>query len=771
MNIKNQKRSDDKSNLITIIFIIGYLLIDFLPSFKTIERVSPQYLYLAVLNIIVTVYCYYKPVMLSQGLVVLFKKSYSFKIYLAFLILCVGSIFSAGNISVALVSLTQLLIVFGMVINITILLYNKWNLLATLFLIFGISVLIQSVFILYDFSTTLDLNKIKGNSGNINILAASLNIKIPFLILGILHFTNWKRILLVFAFLFSSAIILLTSSRATFLGLVVELIIILVGYKSIFSTQKKDYLKLLYVAIPLFISFVFVNIVFSKIGDSDRYKSIGSRVSQIELSQNSTDNSAKLRLEFWNNALQIIEKKPLLGVGIGNWKLESLPYEKTIINDSDISSNAHNDFLEIMAETGILNGLLYFSLFVGVFVINIKRIIYSDKKQVKIVATLCLMLLFSYGIDAFFNFPMHIPAMQLGFCFLLALTILNAETKDEIEVAFWNSKITICILGIALFCFYFAFAQFKASQLEYKFKIYQVLYRQTNTLPTNQYQLSSEEIIANLPDFPAVSYYSEPFVEYAGVALYYEEKNQEALEYFKKANKINPYLGNSDWYIHRIEFKKGNIEDAYKYAKSAFYKRPRNSDFYLSALAMANEKKDTIEMLRIHNLFTKYRTMPGNWINTSNALQLSNYNNKSLISFIDEGLRIFPKDSLLLAKKSSYIHQARDRYTRQAQLLGKEQKFDKAIEYFKMALREDPQNSALIQNIGICYFRIHQFDIAKSYLLKISESSAFTDGKTEYVLAVCYINLKEAEKGCFYLNLAKNKNFPGAAQLMEQYCK
>lgn len=770
MKERLQNRKSDNSNFIVLLFIIGYLLMDYLPSFETIERYSPQYLYLALVNIAIGVYCYFNPKLVSKNLISIYRNSIVLKIYGTFLLLCGVSIFTAINVSLAVVAFSKLLIIFCVFLNLTVLLYNRLDLLFKIAFIVGISMFIQSSLIFFDFSKTLDLSTIKGNSGNVNILAASFNIKIPFLILGIIHFSNWKRAMLVLTLLLSITIIFLTGSRATFLGLALQLVVFLVFYCKINTIKKGELIKIACIILPAIISFVISNLIFAKVGDSERYKSVGSRIGQIELTNNPTDSSAKLRLDFWKNAGEIISENPLLGVGIGNWKIKSLPYEKTLVDDSNVSSNAHNDFLELTVETGIVNGLVYLSLFVFILWISVKKILQAKESEVQLVAIFSLMLLSAYGLDALLNFPLYIPAVQLGFCFLLALTLVNGKevpTVSESEIKLAPIAITIISLG----CLYFAFSQFKASQLEYKFKVYQTAYRVNDMLPETGRLLESNDIIANLPTYPSLSFYSEPFVEYAGVSLFYEKKYDEALHYFELAQKLNPYLGNSDWYIQKIAFNNGDIDKAFKYAKIAFYKRPRNKDFYLSALFIANEKKDTLEMLKIHNQFSKYRKMPENWVNTSKALQLSGFSHQKLLSFLDEGLTAFPKDSLLLERKSNVLYALRDDYLVKALQFGKEQKFDLAITYYQKALKEDPKNESIMQNIGICYFKLNQYKKAIEYLLKIKSTDTLKDGKTEYVLGTCYIAIQDKAKGCKYLGMSKNKNFPAAEQLLERFCK
>ena len=45
------------------------------------------------------------------------------------------------------------------------------------------------------------------------------------------------------------------------------------------------------------------------------------------------------------------------------------------------------------------------------------------------------------------------------------------------------------------------------------------------------------------------------------------------------------------------------------------------------------------------------------------------------------------------------------------------------------------------------------------------------DGRTEYYLGLCYLELKNNEKGCFYLNIAVNKKFTDAKNFQNKYCK
>lgn len=763
LNTQDLKSDTNYFDLITLFFIIGFLIIDFLPQFRSIEIIAPQYLYLSILNISIGIFIYFNPTILTQNLISISKKSYIIKAYLLFILFCGLSLFVARNQSLGIVNSIRIIIIFCTLINLSILLNNRLHLIYKITFLVGISIFIQSFQAFYDFiqlsKTDLILNalaNLKGNTGNINIFSASLSIKIPFLLIGIVHFTKWKKWFLVFVLLLATVLIFLTGSRAAFLSLFFETIIFILLYLKINPLNKINILAVSYIIVPLIISFFIANIIFEKGKGTGRYESVSSRVKQVG---NVKDASIHERLLYWNNALQMIKNKPLTGIGLGNWQIESIPYEKTMNNDHTISANTHNDFLEITAETGILNGLIYLSIFIFAFYLNLKIFFKSENRELRIIALLSILLLLSYGIDATFNFPMYRPTMQFWFSLFLALSIINTSTSKESLICYSGYRPSVFIILISLFSLYFSFKTVKAYQLENDIKA---------NFQTNKFTLRADEIAHNLPEYPNVFSTSEPFATYAG-KYYIEERNyKQALKYLNIGNIINPYLGRTELYKYRIAKENGKNDSAYFYAKKALDIRPRNRDYYIAAINSAIILKDTTGIIRIHNIYTQYNNYPEVWINTSSALNQSGYNNKKLITFIDQGLKRFPADSLLIERKKIF---EKNIFENQAMLFFNNLKYDKALYSYKKALNKDPNNVFLMQNIGICFYNLKQYLNAISYLEKSLISPNLKDGKSEYLLGMSYFFIKNKENCCKYLNLAKNKNYGNAQEIMAQECK
>ena len=772
--IKNQKIKQETVepkvdtvffDLIALFFVIGFLAIDFLPNFNSIEIVSPQYLYLAFINILMGFYFYKNPALITQQFVSVFKSNYAISAYMVFLLICGLSIFIAKYFSLAIISWMQLLIVFFLFINLSLLLFNRLYLINRIVFIVVMTVFIQCVLEINHFiesskaeSITAALSNLKGNTGSINIFAANLVGKIPFLLFGIFVFSKWKKWLTILTLFLATLLILLTASRASFLGLSIEIVVFIALLFKINSDKKTSLLTTATIVLPLIVAFFTANIIFEKGNNSGRFSTLNNRITQTN---NITDRSTNERLNYWQNALQIIEKNPVLGIGIGNWKVESIPYEKFQSNNIRLSEHTHNDFLEITSETGLLNGLVFLSVFVIGLFINMKKIIKESDIQSRLIALLTLLMIITYGIDALLNFPLHRPTMQINLGLFLVLTLINVpKTNSEVPLIHAKKGILMLIL-LSVITIYFSFIYFKANQLEYDIKV-------DSNLPENQQVLTSDYLLTRMPLLIEFSSSSQTFSEMLG-KLYLKEKNyNKAHACFNLSEKINPYLGQSDYFRYKIAKERGIVDSAYIYAKKAFDYRPRCESFYLASIVAAIMKKDTVNILKVHEEYSKYRNNSSNWINTSSALIQSKYSNKNLINFLDEGLRNFPEDSTLLQRRSTFNTSNNLVY---ADKLAKESNFKKALEVYMEINKQDPTNMKVIQNIGICYLFLKQFKTAILNLEKTLNSQLINDGRTEYYLGICYIETRNNEKGCFYINIASNKKYPDAKNFQEKYCK
>jgi hypothetical protein len=81
------------------------------------------------------------------------------------------------------------------------------------------------------------------------------------------------------------------------------------------------------------------------------------------------DLSFKIRLAMWRSTLPVLAAHPLFGTGIGQFRYQAdafVPDEEARAYLSDGLLSAHNQFLEMAAEVGVIGGLLFVGMFVAI---------------------------------------------------------------------------------------------------------------------------------------------------------------------------------------------------------------------------------------------------------------------------------------------------------------------------------------------------------------------------------------------------------------------
>lgn len=764
-DIVNETRG--KKNIpdsIVYTFLSFLLLIDFLPHSTAIDILYPQFFYLSILNFVFAVYFYFNKEAISADMAFLFKKSYVFWSYLAFVVISGLTFIIAKNSTLVLEKFIELVIGFCLFINFSILLRHKLHLIYSIVFIVTIAAFFQSGVELYYLkqkagSTSLlnALSFMAERAGNINILAASLTIKIPFLLIGIIHFKDIKKIFILISLVLVTTVILLTAARTAIINITLINIIFIAFYLKKSSFSKTSLLNCFSFIIPAVLAIVIANQVFQKLKDNDRYVSLENRVQQI----NTKDASVNARLFFWENTIQIIEKKPILGIGLGNYKIESIPYEKTQLDDSTISLHSHNDFLEITSETGILNGLIYFSIFLFVVYINLKRAFKSGTEETQTIAILALMISIVYIMDSLLNFPMFRPTMLVFLVLLFVLTLLNKPILNDISEKSNKGIISIALITISLITIYFAFLGYKASSLEYLIKE-----DSSNSFSNNL--LTGDELIKELPEFKNTLSTAEPFYEQAAIYYIREKQYDKAFNYLSKAEKINPNFGRIFYHKMIIANARGNRDSAYIYAKQAYYLRPRNFNFFKMATQFARSKNDTIELLKENKTFNTYRKLPQAWIITAEELGKTKYEHSKLIQFINEGLKKFPGDSTLIKQKAT-VESAE--YLKEAQGFMSKNNQSKTLEFYLKALKADPENADVYQNLAYYYYNLGDYKQSLDNFLKALKIKELPSGRTEFMIGNCYLKMKDIQNSCKYFTISKSKNFPDAIKQFELNCK
>ncbi|MEK7124041.1 MAG: O-antigen ligase family protein [Patescibacteria group bacterium] len=177
-----------------------------------------------------------------------------------------------------------------------------------------------------------------------HIFAFYLALALPFIAASLLGGVAAKlNKITLMALICGTAALFLTFSRGAYLGFSAALIFIL--FESLASKRRK---KITAVGLAvLIVSIILLN--------------FNNPISQrFYATFNLTEGSNTQRIAIWKEAFGFFKQNPLFGIGIGNYALE-----KNILSGERDPSNAHNLYLDIAAETGILGLAAWLILIFG----------------------------------------------------------------------------------------------------------------------------------------------------------------------------------------------------------------------------------------------------------------------------------------------------------------------------------------------------------------------------------------------------------------------
>jgi O-antigen ligase len=343
--------------------------------------------------------------------------------YLAYLLVIAISTISllvAENFIEGVVSLLKILnffIAFSFIVILSSLKNFKffnYFIIATLISLFIESVLINfRIFdsVIINGNLLVRSNAFAGFGANVNISSFSILIKTVVPIFLIFNYKNYFIKAISLFFIFSSFLsIFLLMSRAAILALILVFIAILILV--LLSKRRVYYLKYGLIIITLITSFFSYNII----NEKNAYNTLTERFSNV--TNPVADESVNERLNFYTTAIQSIGDNPLLGIGIGNWKIKSIDLSKDIIISYRVPYFAHNDFLQFLAEIGIIGGICFmFYIFYPLYIAFLR----SLKSRSFNIDFLIFLIFVVYIVDSMLNFPVERPINYIYLCFTIAL--------------------------------------------------------------------------------------------------------------------------------------------------------------------------------------------------------------------------------------------------------------------------------------------------------------------------------------------------------------
>ncbi len=233
-----------------------------------------------------------------------------------------------------------------------------------------------------------------------------------------------KRLLYLFVAGLMGVALVMTTSRGGIISLVLE-IVFLVVVTAIWRTQnerrrtKSSRLKRVGTRIGLAAALL-VGLFFGVLLLGGEFS-----INRFIDSVNTTDPTTG-RAHFWAVTLDIIKAHPYVGTGLGAFGVIYTRYDSR--SGLFRLEQAHNDYLQVLSDAGIIGGVLAVSFVVLLFYKAISRAKSKDDFR-RGVALAALSGCFAVMVHSFFDFTLHTTANALLFLVLAALATLNGRVE------------------------------------------------------------------------------------------------------------------------------------------------------------------------------------------------------------------------------------------------------------------------------------------------------------------------------------------------------
>ncbi len=157
-------------------------------------------------------------------------------------------------------------------------------------------------------------------------------------------------------------------------------------------------------------------------------RQIIQRFSAMQSLEITSGKRASMRADTW----RIFLDHPILGTGLGTIQVVFPPYET--LYDGKIVNHSHNDYLEALAETGILGGLCCAWFLTAFFAHALPRVAPSNRSFAAALQFSALLGCLGFLVHSLWDFNLHIPVNAALFFVWSYLATANIDSSAAVPV-------------------------------------------------------------------------------------------------------------------------------------------------------------------------------------------------------------------------------------------------------------------------------------------------------------------------------------------------
>lgn len=742
---KAKIQKDTPLNFIYSLILLAYGYVTVLtPNLQAFDSNGPKFMTIALLNLVVFAYLFTrKEVKQNPDLSLGFFKSGAGIFYTLLMVVSVLSFVKAINVIESILHFTKIFTIFSAAYLISVIVRIDRRYLTHLALGMTALLLFDGFSVFYNIQKYIkgelaDIGLIKTVYSNKNILAASIFVKLPFALWLLTFETGWKRLLGIAAGLAGLLATLFMSSRAFYIGLFF-LTVAYLAYLGInyFREKQRKSIRLILVYAGSLVAAIAIFGVTQQFLYPKTAGVYNVGIAQRMSSISGKEESSNKRLMAWERSFHVIKQEPLLGCGLGNWKVATLKEENETNPNYIYQYKAHNDFIETTTEVGIFGGLF----FAAIFVIIVFRFFKAVKDRVDNEYLKYLFLpafgLIAYFFDAFFNFPQDRPEIQALLALYagagIALTRfssssgsisasgVNSETEpknsgntltrlSDSYLQFMEnrgslvSKIMVVKLSaLLLICGYLLILNFQSLKLQ------RVIKDEMNTGKLTQ---SSSMFVNGFPWIPDINVVGEPIAAQKARYLINEKKYDKAISILKKDHS-SPYDTRPEYFIAMAYFNQGKNDSALIYNKKVFEYKPRmfeNLSMMCAILERTGKSNEAIPILEEYLGHVKDNKQA--WM--MNTQFLNNTGDlKKAAACMDSAYKYLPSDTTIVKRRE--FQRSRMLIAPYTELFNRalasyqSQKYDEAVVLLTEFISKEPKLPEVYEYRAFSYYFTRQY--------------------------------------------------------------
>ena len=373
-------------------------MIPYFPLFGEIDRIASQWFFLSLFNTLSMVYIFYKKDKKEVFDTVFIRRANI--IYLIFLSIAFLSSFVAINVAESFVELFRYISFFMSLLIVQTLIRD---------------IRINYLYIFIVLFTTVEASGLMaqhlqglpmiGFTGNKNIATVSLVLKLNFIYLIIYQSKRQiSKMLLAIIPLVSIYLIFTIGSK---LGILL-LLLSTIAYVTfgVILLVKNNNSSVFYIGLLSSVLLI-GNVLYDS--NNSVYEAVNNTIN-INNDQGNVD-----RLRYYSQTFESFKAHPLTGIGFGNWKISSIKYDAATMRNYIVQYHAHNDFLQVLAETGIFGFLALVLFFISSASVLLMKVFKQPIVFFLLIAMMC------YLADMNLNFPSARVIAQLNFILIMGL--------------------------------------------------------------------------------------------------------------------------------------------------------------------------------------------------------------------------------------------------------------------------------------------------------------------------------------------------------------